>query len=486
MPPRAQDSTPALPHNPKAESAVLGAAMLNAESLDSVLHTLVPSDFFDQRHQHVYRALIAMREKQLSVDLVTLCEFMGAEKTLGLADGAAYLSHLIDGVPTIANIEQYVTIVQEKARLRSLLHHAQAIQQAALEPGANPEELETRFKAITPTATNGNGHALRSYPLSEFLTTQFPTREHLVEGVLPRGGSIMIVALPHRLKSWFTMAMALSCTREGIALGKLKVSRPVRTLLLQLEEFPGELQKRLQSLVLSPQFRDCDSSMIRIVPRCDFHLPNDKHFAALLREVKDFGADHVVFDVVRRVFRGDINSPKDSALFLEQVDGIREETDCAATLVHHENKKGEEIMTAAAGSYNFSGWAKVMIKFSRKSEEQTPQGPISQVEIEVDNSYAPSPEPMRMVLNLSVPQPVRLEALEEGTGFREAMEQLSFEWTVKDLAEALGIHKANAYRRVKKWLADGKIDRVRKGNRGRTGGMARYQSLDPLDELSKS
>jgi DNA-binding MarR family transcriptional regulator len=180
----------------------------------------------------------------------------------------------------------------------------------------------------------------------------------------------------------------------------------------------------------------------------------------------------IIFDVLRRIVNVDLNSPKDSAAFLEQMDGFRY---CASQphlmLVHHENRKEADIMYASAGSYNLPGWANVMIQFKRKREEQG----VSHVEIEVDNKLAQSPEPMRMVLDLRSETPVRLENVEDTSGVQELRDALGPDWTVRDLAEAMNVHKSNAGRRLKKLMAAGIVEKLVGGKRGRAGGLARYK-----------
>lgn len=480
---RQNDNAPPLPQNIEAERAVLGGILLDDATLSTV-SDLRSADFFHDHHQKIFAAILAMQSKQQKIDLVTICEFMGAQQSLGLAGGAAYISTLIDGVPHISNLEHYAAIVKEKARLRSLITHAQQIQLEAFNPAATSDDIEKKLQVNLSSLqanghTNGNGHSkLKSYFLDEFLSEKFPIPEHLVEGVIPRGGTVLIVALPHRMKSWFTTSLALACTRAGEALGKLNVVRPVRTLLMQMEDFPGELQYRIGQLALANQFIGCDPKALKIVPRCQFNLPDEQWYQELLREVKELNADVVVLDVVRRIFRGDINSPKDTTAFLEAIDRLRDDTGCAVVLVHHENKKGEELMTASAGSYTLPSWANVMIKFSRKVEEKTAEGNITRVELEIDNKLAPSPEPMRMVLDFSQSDPVRMELLEDGTGFNDAMERLGNEWTVRDLAEALDVHKSNAQRRLTKWIKLQKVEKLVGGKRGNRGGLARYHSLE--------
>jgi len=483
---RQNDAAPPLPQNIDAERAVLGGILSNNGLLETATAVLSSADFFYDHHRRIFTAMLEMQLLKQGIDTITLTEHLAKKCELEAVGGLPYIDQLQDGMPRISNVVFHAGIVKEKSRLRAIIHHAAAMERAAMEPSATAEDLE-KLAQLNLSSMQASGHAngngrphLKSYFLDDFLKEKFPIPEHLVEGVIPRGGTVLIVALPHRMKSWFTTSLALACTRAGEALGKLNVIRPVRTLLMQMEDFPGELQYRIGQLALANQFLGCDPKALKIVPRCQFNLPDEEWYQELLREVTELNADVVVLDVVRRIFRGDINSPKDTAAFLEAIDRLRDATGCAVVLVHHENKKGEELMTASAGRYTLPSWANVMIKFSRKVEEKTAEGNITRVELEIDNKLAPSPEPMRMVLDFSQSDPVRMELLEDGTGFNDAMERLGSEWTVRDLAEALDVHKSNAQRRLTKWIKMDFVEKVAGGKRGSRGGLARYHSLKSI------
>lgn len=462
-----------LPQNLDAERSILGSILIDNSKLPIAVKHVSSGDFFLSSNQKIFRRMLAMSEAGAAVDLVTLCEALQSTGDLEAAGGAPYVASLASGMPVAANVEQYARIVKQKAMLRRIVHAGHNLSQHALEDGADLAALQAQFRAVVTESAEpmkivgGNGH-LR-YSLQEFLSTEFPSPEHLIEGIMPRGGSGLLIALPHRMKSWFTTALALGASKAGMILGgKLEVKKPVRTLLIQVEDFPGILQWRMRELATKIP---CEPANVSVIPRCGLNLPDEKWYAQLLHETVTFKADLVIMDVVRRIFRGDINSPQDTAMFLEQIDRLREATDCAVLLVHHENKKDAEIMQAGAGSYNLPGWANVMLQFKRKTQE----GHITHVEIEVDNKLAQSPEPMRMVLNLASEEPIRLENVEDSTGISEAQDQLGNEWTVRDLAEVLGVVKSNALRRLKKWMATGTVEKISGGKRGRQGGLARYR-----------
>jgi hypothetical protein len=478
------------PHNPEgAERSILGAILLDNKALGAVVKEGISSgDFFSKINQKIFRRMIQMAESGNPIDIVTLNDALRASHELQDVQEIAYIAELPAGIPQVSNVQFYAQIVRRDAALRRLARAAEKLSNDAQEKGADLGALQNRMRELSvqdPVVTHigANGHL--SYGLTDFDAAEFPSPEHLIEvanergeaiaGLMPRNSTAMVFSMPHHLKSFFTTTLALACTTSGIKMGKLLVKKPVRTLLIQMEDFPGQLQWRIRQI--APHL-DIDPKNIAILPRCDHKgnkidvtLPNATSAAVLKREIEDFGADLVIFDVLRRIVNVDLNSPKDSAAFLEQMDGFRYCTSQPTLmLVHHENRKEADIMYASAGSYNLPGWANVMIQFKRKREEQG----VSHVEIEVDNKLAQSPEPMRMVLDLKSETPVRLENLEESAGLQELRDGLAAEWTLRDLMEVMSLPRATAQRRLKKFMAADIVEKIRGGKRGR-GGLARFR-----------
>lgn len=477
---------PELPQNLSAERSVLGAILLDNNSLERT--HLAASHFFHDHHRRIFLAMQKMAAERRPIDLITITDFLHSERSLEAAGGAAYISQLMDGVPHVNNVEHYAAIVKEKARLRELIKVSAEIERAAFNPSATADDVERLLSLNSSTLqaaahTNGNGNGHLGSSLADFMAMTFPPPEHLVEGLIPRGGSILIVALPHRMKSWFTTSMALACTRAGTALGKLEVQRPVRTMLVQVEDHESIVKQRIAGLITTTQFMGCEADNVWVVKRSDFSGFTPEWCARLKRQAIEWKADLIILDVLRRIFQGhgDLNSPGDSASFLERIDEIRDQSGAAIALVHHENKKDADLMNASAGSYNFPGWANVVIQFKRKTMEGSGANQVTHVELEVDNKLGVSAEPLRMVLDLSSPMPVRLEALEDGDGLRQALDEMDGEWNVRTLCEVMGIHRTSATRRIKKWIQQGKIEKVRGGKKGRAGGLATYKAVNSSD-----
>jgi len=473
---------PQMPNNIEAERAILGGIMLHNSALETVADKIIPENFFHVNHKKIYEAILALHEDELPMDDIHVIEWLSQAKTLDLAGGPAYIASLMDGRPKVENLGYYADMVVGKARLRKLIRETEFVQKRALEGSADIEDLEEQFRsaievgtAITPNGNgNGNGHKI-SYSTTEFLQKDWPEPEYLIQGLLARSSSSMIVAMPHSLKSFFTIGLAYACSvSTEKALGRLVVPKPVRTMLVQVEESGAEMKKRIREFLTTKQFLEIEPDNVRIVPREEY--PREgftlKWAKKIVQEALEFKADLIVFDVVRRLFigHGDINGPQDSATFLEMFDAIRDVTGANTLLVHHKNKKDAEMMYSAAGSINFSGWAKTFLEF--KNKKHMPNN-ISTVEIETDTAYGVSAEPMRMVLDLSSSMPLRLESIEDGSDLSEALQQMDTEWNIRTLMEVLGIPRSSAQRRIRAWEKAGDITKVSGGKKGR-GGLAMY------------
>lgn len=123
------------PYSEESEQAVLGSIIMEPSVIDKVSERLKPSDFYRQNHQKLYQVLCEIRESKIPIDLVTLTTELNERKILDEVGGVQYLSLLASAVPTTANVDHYVRIVEEKAIRRKMIQQAhQMMTQAYEEP----------------------------------------------------------------------------------------------------------------------------------------------------------------------------------------------------------------------------------------------------------------------------------------------------------------------------------------------------------------
>ena len=73
---------------------MLGALILDGETLISVSERLRPEDFYRQSHQMIYEAMIALGDRQEPVDLVTIAAELKDREQLEEIGGITYLTEL--------------------------------------------------------------------------------------------------------------------------------------------------------------------------------------------------------------------------------------------------------------------------------------------------------------------------------------------------------------------------------------------------------
>jgi replicative DNA helicase len=112
------------PHSSDAEQGVLGCILLSPnECMGECLSKLKGGSdvFYDLRHQTIFDVMAEMFDKRDAIDVITLQQHLKDRQLLDQVGGIAYLSSLPDVVPSSANLEYYLTIVQDKFLLRKMI-----------------------------------------------------------------------------------------------------------------------------------------------------------------------------------------------------------------------------------------------------------------------------------------------------------------------------------------------------------------------------
>ena len=109
------------PQNVDAETAVLGAILLDPDAIIKVADDLNSEDFYDRRHQTIYDAIIQLFAKRQPIDVVTLKSRLEDDKKLDSIGGVSYLATLVNSVVTASHVAEHAQLVRQKAVLRRLI-----------------------------------------------------------------------------------------------------------------------------------------------------------------------------------------------------------------------------------------------------------------------------------------------------------------------------------------------------------------------------
>ena len=130
-----------VPHSREAEEAVIGAILINPEAYYDVAQFLVGDDFYIHRHRWIWDAFTRLQEQRTPIDFLTVTEELDQMGQLGEVGGPAYLTVLVNNVPTSLHAEAYGHVVEETAVRRRMLDAANLIAKMAYKEDTGIDEV---------------------------------------------------------------------------------------------------------------------------------------------------------------------------------------------------------------------------------------------------------------------------------------------------------------------------------------------------------
>ena len=129
------------PQDVVAEKSLLGAIMLSDGVLPEILTILKPQDFYEERHQIIYGAMMNLYDQHRPVDLLTLTSELKTQKKLKDVGGAPYLTELSNFVPAASHAKAYADIIEKMSTRRRLIKAGSEIVNKAYEESSNVNDL---------------------------------------------------------------------------------------------------------------------------------------------------------------------------------------------------------------------------------------------------------------------------------------------------------------------------------------------------------
>ena len=123
------------PQDLTAEKSLLGAILLEDKSFPEILERIKTGDFYEERHNLIFKAMTTLYQQHNPIDLLTLTAELRAEKNLKKIGGSPYLTELTNFVPTASHIIAYADLVEKTALRRKLITVGVDIAEKAYEEG---------------------------------------------------------------------------------------------------------------------------------------------------------------------------------------------------------------------------------------------------------------------------------------------------------------------------------------------------------------
>lgn len=110
-----------LPHNFLAEKIILSSLLISSQALDIVLRNVKVETFYFKNHQELYKNIVQMYESKIPIDMVTLNTFLQDNGQLEKIGGVKVLVELINYVPNLTYLEEYIRLLHDKFLRRCLI-----------------------------------------------------------------------------------------------------------------------------------------------------------------------------------------------------------------------------------------------------------------------------------------------------------------------------------------------------------------------------
>ncbi len=111
-----------LPHNFVAEKIVLSCLLINYEAIEITMKTVQPETFYFINHQEIYKAIIEMYHKKVPINIFSVNDFLKETGCLSKIGGTKVLLELLNQIPNLVYLEEYIQLIQDKFLRRTLIN----------------------------------------------------------------------------------------------------------------------------------------------------------------------------------------------------------------------------------------------------------------------------------------------------------------------------------------------------------------------------
>jgi len=248
-----------LPSDLISERAILGAILIDAESVSPVLHELRLEHFSDKANQLIFRAAKALFEHSKPVDLTTLSSLLSKHDKLKAAGGREYLMKLVDETVTSASADYHAGILRERLLQRSLIETGSRISELGHSKDKGSDELLSEAVDIISNLSLEN-HTEEAEQIDVLGAEYLEQLEGLIRGKIVgmssgykvldeflydvRGKLIIIAAAPSMGKTCFMLNMAYRQACQGIPVGLITLEMGREEVIGRLVQIAGHVSQK--------------------------------------------------------------------------------------------------------------------------------------------------------------------------------------------------------------------------------------------------
>lgn len=357
-----------LPHSLEAEENLLSCCLLDgADVVARCLEAQVgPESFFEVRHGIVFRCLLDLYNRQVTIDVLVVAEELKTTRQLDVIGGYAFLAQVSSRIPTTAQAGYFIEKVREQALLRAIIRSATgAVEDCYSFLGGIDEfaaAVEERMIGVTSGVRRGLPEVMRWHELIG--PKERPMPPELVKGILFRGSKLMLGGGSKSFKTWVLLDMALSVATGTPWWGIATVRAPVLFVNFELQDWSFE--RRVRAMMKAKLIAEAPDFLVwnlrgRARDFRELRLP-------LLNKVRKYKVGLVVLDPIYKCLgERDENSNGEVGDLLNEIESVAVDADCAMVHGHHfakgdSSEKDKRDLASGAGAWMRDPDSSIMLR----------------------------------------------------------------------------------------------------------------------------
>src|SRR3990172_2576603 len=188
-----------IPHSREAEEAVIGAVLINPECYYEISRIMKACDLYIHRHAWIWEAFESLTNARRAIDFLTVIEELDKRGVLAEVGGPAYLTALLNQVPSSLNAESYAYIVKGHANRRTGIRLANGVAQRAYDKAKDFDLGQEAL--IFANASGSNGKRIETQAAADemkrlidspnFCTTSIQDLDNKIGGLFPFETSVL-------------------------------------------------------------------------------------------------------------------------------------------------------------------------------------------------------------------------------------------------------------------------------------------------------
>ena len=222
------------PQNIEAEISLLGSVLLDGSMMDKIIDIIGSDDFYKKEHKTIFEAIESVFAKSEPVDIIAVGNRLKEKSKFEDIGGNAYLTTLVNSVPTSSNAVYYAEIVRKKKILRDLISVSHEISQLGYQEQDDVDVLlddaEKRLFSIA------NQSLIKGFlPIKSDISEAWSRIENSEKGVL-RGLSTGFAKLDDKLSGLQKSDLIILAARPS--LGKTSLALDIARHIALNENIP--------------------------------------------------------------------------------------------------------------------------------------------------------------------------------------------------------------------------------------------------------